>query len=132
MRRVLLFLAVLVSTSAGVVAGFFIDSAWNHRAAVICTQESEKPPGAATASGYSIEWEWSEFAYICSYRAPGVPENVSASRKRFSGRRGAPKGIEGVFARAALSSQRTPMMTKTVPGWMPRTELGTAPSHSGP
>jgi hypothetical protein len=122
MRRVLLFLAVLVSTSAGVVAGFFIDSAWNHRAAVICTQESEKPPGAATASGYSIEWEWSEFAYVCSYRAPGSPRKRVGFTEAFLGKEGSPKGIEGVFARAALSSQRTPMMTKT-----PNIQAGSRP-----
>ena len=73
MRRVVLFLAVLVSAGAALVVGFIIDIAWNHRAAIICTQESQQPPGAEAASGYAIDWEWSEFAYVCSYGARGNP-----------------------------------------------------------
>ena len=115
-----MFLAVLVSTSAAVVVGFFIDTAWNHRAAIICTQESEKPPGAATASGYSIESEWSEFAYICSYRAPGSPRKRVGFTEAFLGKEGSPQGIEGSLPAPRCLARRTPMMTKTVPGWMPR------------
>ena len=74
MRRFPLFLAVsVVTVTTSVAAVFFIDLAWNHRVAYICNEEAEKPPGAASASGWSIRWEWTEFAYVCSYHARGEP-----------------------------------------------------------
>jgi hypothetical protein len=42
----------------------------NHRAANTCNGEAQKPRGA-DARGYSIEWQWSEFAYVCSTTHPG-------------------------------------------------------------
>jgi hypothetical protein len=72
-RRLGWLLAIFVLTVGALVAGTVIDLAWNHRAADICNQEAEKPAGATTASGYSIQWEWTEFAYVCTYHAPGQP-----------------------------------------------------------
>jgi hypothetical protein len=73
MRRLALLLTVLALSATALVTGFFIDLAWNHRAAYTCTLESEQPAGATAASGYSIQWEWTEFAYVCRYHAPGEP-----------------------------------------------------------
>ena len=72
MKRLVLLLAVSVvaATASAVV---FIDLAWNHRAANICNAETEKPREAASATGYSIQWEWSELAYVCRYDSPGDP-----------------------------------------------------------
>lgn len=55
-------------------AGAFTDAAWNRRAANICSQESEKPAGASSASGYSIRWDWTELAYVCRYHGPSEPK----------------------------------------------------------
>ena len=71
-RRLVLLLTVSVvaATASAVV---FIDLAWNHRAANTCNAETEKPRGAASATGYSIQWEWSEFGYVCRYDSAGDP-----------------------------------------------------------
>jgi hypothetical protein len=69
-----LLLAVFVLTATlSLAAVFFIDSEWNHRAANTCNEEAKKPRGAADATGYSIQWEWTAFAYLCRYDAPGDP-----------------------------------------------------------
>jgi hypothetical protein len=68
-----LLLTVFAVTATVSVAVVFIDLAWNHRAANSCNEEAEKPRGATRASGYSIQWEWTEFAYVCSYDGPGDP-----------------------------------------------------------
>jgi hypothetical protein len=69
----LLLTMSVVTAIASAAAVVFIDLAWNHRAAHTCNQEAEKPRGATSASGYSIQWEWTEFAYVCSYDAPDNP-----------------------------------------------------------
>jgi hypothetical protein len=63
----------VVTVTASITAVVFIDLKWNHRAAYICNEEAAKPPGVSSASGYSIQWDWTEFAYVCSYHAPGDP-----------------------------------------------------------
>jgi hypothetical protein len=73
MRRLRRFLAFSVVSIAALVGALLVDTAWNHRAANICNLEAEKPAGAAAARGYSIQWEWSRFAYVCRYDAPGEP-----------------------------------------------------------
>jgi hypothetical protein len=73
MRRLALLLTVFALTATAFVTGFFIDAIWNDRAASACNLESEKPAGATRANGYSIQWEWTEFAYVCLYHAPGEP-----------------------------------------------------------
>jgi hypothetical protein len=45
---------------------------WNERADDICREEAPQP-----MSGYSITWDWAEFAYVCDYRAPAEqPQRV--------------------------------------------------------
>jgi hypothetical protein len=73
MRRLGLGLALLLVSLGMLVGVLFLDLAWNNRAASICHLESEKPPGAAAASSHTIQWEWSSFAYVCRYDAPGEP-----------------------------------------------------------
>jgi hypothetical protein len=72
-RRLAWLLAVFALTAAALVVGFFMDTVWNDRAAYTCNQESEKPAEATRASGYSIQWEWTEFAYVCRYHSPAEP-----------------------------------------------------------
>ena len=72
-RRALLVTVAVVSVTGALVAVSVIDLEWNHRAASTCNEEAQKPPGATSASGYSIQWEWTEFAYVCRYGAPGGP-----------------------------------------------------------
>jgi hypothetical protein len=71
--RLVWLLAVFAFCAAALVVGLAMDVEWNDRAASSCNQESEKPAGAASAAGYSIRWEWTEFAYVCRYHAPGEP-----------------------------------------------------------
>jgi hypothetical protein len=70
-RLALLLTVSVVTVTALAAAAFFMGIEWNHRAANTCNEEAQKPHGA-DARGYSIEWQWSEFAYVCSYDAPGV------------------------------------------------------------
>ena len=63
-----------VVTVTALVAAVFVGGEWNHRAANTCNAEAQKPPGADAARGYSIQWEWAEFAYVCTYEAPGDPK----------------------------------------------------------
>jgi hypothetical protein len=41
---------------------------WKGRADDICRKEAP-----ATGSGYTIQWKWEEFAYVCDYQAPAKP-----------------------------------------------------------
>jgi hypothetical protein len=42
-----------------------VNLAWNDRADDVCREKAPR-----TASGYSVAWEWSEFAYVCDYPGP--------------------------------------------------------------
>lgn len=59
-------LALSVSILALGAAGF-VGLSWNHRADDICREEAP-----STSGGYSVTWDWAEFAYVCDYRAPGA------------------------------------------------------------
>jgi len=72
-RLAFLLTLSVVTVTAFVAAAFFVGIDWSHRAANTCNEEAQKPRGA-DARGYSIRWEWSEFAYVCTYDAPGNPE----------------------------------------------------------
>ena len=65
MRRIRLLVVVAVVSIGAAVGAVLVDLAWNHRAASICNQEAEKPPGAEASSGHTIQWEWRRFAYVC-------------------------------------------------------------------
>lgn len=60
-------LVVLSSTVVALVAVGVISLTWSDRADDICREQ------ARTASGYSVTWDWAEFAYVCDYRAPAEP-----------------------------------------------------------
>lgn len=64
MRRLVLWSLVVMSliSVAAVVVGF----TWNDRADDLCREEATR-----SAGGYSVTWEWAEFAYVCDYGAPG-------------------------------------------------------------
>jgi hypothetical protein len=55
---VILALSVALAAVAGVVG-----VEWKDRADEICREEMP-----LTADGYSIAWDWGEFAYECDYR----------------------------------------------------------------
>jgi hypothetical protein len=68
MRKLVRWSLVVLSLSiVALGAAGFIGLSWNHRADDICREEA--PP---KASGYSITWDWAEFAYVCDYRAPSA------------------------------------------------------------
>jgi len=60
------FLGIIALSILAVAAVAFVRPSWNDRADDVCRQQA---PGSA--SGYSINWEWTEFAYVCDYRVPG-------------------------------------------------------------
>ena len=60
------FLGIMALSIVAVLAVAFVRPTWNHRAHDICREQAPR-----SASGYSINWEWTEFAYVCNYRAPG-------------------------------------------------------------
>lgn len=69
MRRLVRRYLLVLSLGAVALVGVGVASiAWNDRADDICRKEA--PPAA---SGYSVTWEWSEFAYVCEYRASTEP-----------------------------------------------------------
>jgi hypothetical protein len=72
-RRLVVFALIAALAVAALVAIVAINHVWNNRAATLCGFESEKPKGAGAASGYTIQWETTEFAYVCRYDAPGRP-----------------------------------------------------------
>jgi hypothetical protein len=80
MRRLVVGAVAVLAVMAAFVGGFAADVEWNQRAADLCGRENQKPPGAADATGYSIEWDWSEFAYVCRYHAPGSPTKTVGVR----------------------------------------------------
>lgn len=59
MRVLIAVLSVSIVAVGAVVA---VSIAWNDRAEDICSEEGAR-------SAYSVTWEWSEFAYVCDYRA---------------------------------------------------------------
>ncbi len=66
MRRHLARSLLIVSSSlVALVAVGLVGVAWNDRANDVCREQAP-----ASATGYSVTWEWSEAAYVCNYRAP--------------------------------------------------------------
>ena len=66
MSRLVRWPLVVVSSSiVGLVAVGLTIVTWNQRAEDICRKQAPQ-----TAGGYSVTWEWDEFAYVCDYRAP--------------------------------------------------------------
>jgi hypothetical protein len=66
-------LVVTLVLIAVMVPAFLVLGEWSRRAADMCGFPEYKPASAATASGWSIDWDMSEFAYVCEYDAPGRP-----------------------------------------------------------
>ena len=65
MSRLVRWSLVLVgATVVGLLAVGVIGVAWSDRASDVCREQAP-----ASASGYSVNWEWSEAAYVCTYRA---------------------------------------------------------------
>jgi hypothetical protein len=59
---VLVGATVVVLLAVGVIG-----IAWSDRANDVCREQAP-----ASANGYSVNWEWSEAAYVCNYRAPNA------------------------------------------------------------
>jgi hypothetical protein len=65
-------LAWTLSVGAALAAAALVGAAWNQRADVVCREEAP-----SRASGWTLDWEWDEFAYVCNYRTPGArPKRV--------------------------------------------------------
>ena len=62
-----------LSVTAAVVVGLLVvmavGTAWGDRATDVC--EKNKP---ASASEFTVEWETSEFAYVCKYESSEAPD----------------------------------------------------------
>jgi hypothetical protein len=85
MRRIL---AWALSLGAALAAAALVGVVWSQRADDLCREDA---PG--TARGYSVKWEWDEFAYVCSYRTPeprskriGIVDAFHGDDKRRHGR----------------------------------------------
>jgi hypothetical protein len=59
-----LLLVTLFAGTVTVGAAVAVSLAWNDRAEDVCRNEAPQ-----SAGGHSVTWEWSEFAYVCDYRA---------------------------------------------------------------
>jgi hypothetical protein len=85
MRRALVW---PLSLGAALAAAALVGVAWNQQADELCREDAPR-----TATGYSVEWEWDEFAYVCSYRTPeprssriGIIDAFHGDDKRRHGR----------------------------------------------
>jgi len=58
-------LVVLTVGTVAVLAVIAVGASWNDRADDICRDDAP-----ATATGYSVTWEWAELAYVCDYPEP--------------------------------------------------------------
>lgn len=82
----------LVIVLAGVVAVLAVAAvgvAWSDRAEDVCRDEAPR-----SAGGYSVTWEWSEFAYVCNYRAPNAQPKRVGIIDAFHGEGRRPHGPE--------------------------------------
>ena len=68
MRRLPGWSLVVASLVVALAAVALAAASWKDRADDICGREA---PGAG--SGYTLEWKWDEFAYVCDYEAPSEP-----------------------------------------------------------
>ena len=60
---------VTASLVVALAAMTLVGVSWKDRADDICRKEAPE-----TGSGYTLEWKWDSFAYVCDYRAPSEPE----------------------------------------------------------
>ena len=56
----------VLSLSVALAAAALIGVTWSQRADHLCREDTPE-----TARGYSVSWDWEEFAYVCEYRLPG-------------------------------------------------------------
>ena len=85
MRRIL---AWALSVGAALAATALVGVAWNQRADDLCREDAPR-----AESRYSVDWEWDEFAYVCSYPTPetrskrvGIIDAFHGDDKRRHGR----------------------------------------------
>lgn len=61
----------ILSLAVALVAVVLIGVTWNQKAKDLCRRDAPQ-----TGTGYSVTWEWDEFAYVCDYRtASAQPKN---------------------------------------------------------
>ena len=60
---------IVASLVAALGAAALVSVSWKERADDICRKDAP-----AMGSGYTMEWQWDEFAYVCDYQAPSEPE----------------------------------------------------------
>lgn len=59
---------IVASLVAALGAAALVGVSWKDRADDICREDA-----SATGSGFTVEWQWDEFAYVCDYQAPAKP-----------------------------------------------------------
>ena len=69
MSRLPRWTLIVASLIAALGAAALVGVSWKDRADDICRKEA--PP---TGSGYTMAWNWDEFAYVCDYQEPSEPE----------------------------------------------------------
>ena len=80
MNRLRRWLVLAASLVVAVAAVTLAAVSWKVRAHDICRKEAP-----ATGSGYTIEWTWEEFAYVCDYQAPAEPRRRVGPLDAFHG-----------------------------------------------
>ena len=68
MSRLLRWSLVVGSLVVALALVALVGVSWKDRADDICRKDATK-----TGSGYTIEWKWDEFPYVCDYCAPAKP-----------------------------------------------------------
>jgi hypothetical protein len=58
-------LTALLAGLVGVAVVAAIGLTWQDKSDAICRENAP-----AAGGGYSVRWEWEEFAYVCDYRVP--------------------------------------------------------------
>jgi hypothetical protein len=76
-------IVVMSATIVAVVAAIAVSITWNERAEDVCREEAPQ-----SAGGYSVTWEWTDFAYVCDYRAPDAQPKRVGIIEAFHGDRG--------------------------------------------
>lgn len=79
----------ILFVSVALAAVILVGVTWNQRADDLCRKDA--PPAA---NGYSVSWEWGEFAYVCDYRSRseqpkriGITDAFHGDRRRHGSNR---------------------------------------------
>ncbi|HEU4689373.1 MAG TPA: hypothetical protein VFS23_13455 [Vicinamibacterales bacterium] len=80
MSRLARWSLMAASLAAALGAAALVGVSWKGRADDICRKEA-----LSRASGFTVEWQWDEFAYVCDYEAPTKPQRRVSIINAFHG-----------------------------------------------